>query len=189
MVSFIDSQSILHFYQFGFRSYVGTQNAIATLVNFVANKLDKHEDVSAIFLDVAKAFDSINHDVLLHTLYFYGFRGVAHQCFASYIKNRMLYVNADSVKSRLRLLRTGIAQRFVLGPLMFLLYINDLPNISPDDLFILFADDTTCLTAPTRLQHVRISIKDWFSANKLALSVSKTKQMLYFLRQSVSPVL
>ena len=65
MISFIDLQSILYFYQFGFRSHVGTQDAIATFVNFVANKLDKHEDVSAIFLDVAKAFDSINHDVYI----------------------------------------------------------------------------------------------------------------------------
>ena len=78
MVSLIDSLSILHFYQFGFRSDVGMQDAIVKFVNFVANKLDKHEDVSAIFLDVAKAFDSINHDVLLHKLYCYGFRGVAH---------------------------------------------------------------------------------------------------------------
>ena len=106
-----------------------------------------------------------------------------------YKKNCMQCVNAEGIKSRLRLLRTGIAQRFVLGPLMFILYLNDLPNVSPDYLFILFADDTTCLTAPTRLQHVCNCIGDWFSANKLALSVFKTKQMLFSLRQSVSPVL
>ena len=139
---------------------MGTQDAIATFVNFVANKLDKHKDVSALFLDVAKAFDSINHDILLYKLYCYGFRGVAHQWFASYINNRMQYVNADGVKFRLRLLRTGIAQGSILAPLMFLLYINDLPNVSPDDLFILFADDTACLTAPARLQHVCNCIGD-----------------------------
>ena len=110
-------------------------------------------------------------------------------CQLAYIKNRMQYVNADGVKYRLRLFRTKIAQGSVLGPLMFLLYINDLPNISPDYLFILFAGDTTCLTAPARLQHVCDCIRDWFSASKLALSVSKTKQMLFSLRQSVSPVL
>ena len=189
MVSFIDFQSTLYFYQFGCRSHVGTQDAIATFVNFVASKLDKHEDDSAIFLDVAKAFNSINHYVLLHKLYCYEFRGVTHQLFASYIKNPMQYANAGGVKSRLRLLRTGIAQRSVLGPLMFLLYINDLPNVNPDDLFILFADDTTYLTVPARLQLVCNCVGGWFSANKLALSVSKTKQMLYSLRQSVSSVL
>ena len=63
MFSFFDSQSILHFYQFSFRSHMDTQDANAVFVNFVANKLDKHEDVSAIFLNVAKTFDSINHDV------------------------------------------------------------------------------------------------------------------------------
>ena len=187
MILFIYSQSILHFYQFGFHSHVGTQNAIATFVNFFANKLDKHEDVSAIFLDVAKAFNSINHDVLLHKLYYYGFRDVAYQWFASYSKNRMQYVNSDGVKSRLHILRTGITEGLVLGPLMFLPYIYDLPKVSPDDVFILFADDTTCLTAPARLQHVCNCIGDWFSAKKLALSVSKTKQMLFSLRQSVSP--
>ena len=101
----------------------------------------------------------------------------------------MQYVNADGIKSRLRLLRTGIAQGSVFGPLMFLLYINDLPKVSLDDLFILFADDTTCLTAPARLQHVCKCIRNWFSANKLALSVSKTKQTLFSCRQSVPPVL
>ena len=68
MISFIDSQSILHIYQFGIRIHTGRQDARATFVNFVTNKLDKHEDVSAIFLDVAKAFNSINHNVLLHKL-------------------------------------------------------------------------------------------------------------------------
>ena len=99
----------------------------------------------------------------------------------------MQYVNADRVKSRLLLLRTRIAQESVLGPLMFLLYINDFPNVSPDNLFLLFADDTTCLTAPARLQHVRNCIGDWFSVNKLALSVSKRKQ-IFSLRQSVLSV-
>ena len=130
MISFIDSQPILHFYHFGFHSNAGTQDAIATFVNFVANKLDKHDHISAIFLDLAKAFDFIYHNVW-HKLYCYGFRGVAHQWFANYIKNRMQYVNADGVKSRLQLLRTGIAQGSVLRPLMFLMYINDLPNVSP----------------------------------------------------------
>ena len=110
---------------------MGTQDTIVTFVNFVAYKLDKHEDVSAIFLDVTKAFDSINQDVLLHKLYCYRFRGVAHQWFANHIKNRMQNVNADGVKPRLQLLRTGIAQGCILGPLMYLLYINDLPNVSP----------------------------------------------------------
>ena len=161
---------------------MGTQGATATLVNYVANKLDNHENMSAIFLDAAKAFDFNNHDVLLNKLYYYGFKGVAHQWFASYIKNRMqLFVNADSVQSRLRLLRTGLAKGSVVGPLMFLLYINDLTNVSPEDLFILCADDSTCLTTPARVQHECKCIENWFSANKLALSVFKTKQM-FFLR-------
>ena len=99
---------------------MGTQDAIAIFVNFVANILNKHEDVSAVFLDIAKAFDSINHDVLFDKLYCYGFRGVVHQWFASYIKNRMQYVNADGVKFRLQLLQTRIVQGSVLEPLTFL---------------------------------------------------------------------
>ena len=176
----INSQSILHFYHFCFCSHLGTQNATATFVNFVANKLDKHGDISAIFIDVAMTFDSINYDILLHKLYCYGFRSVAHQWFVSYIKNRMQYINDDGVKSRFRFLRTGIAQGSVLGPLMLLLYIKDLPNVSPDDLFLFFADDTTCLTAPARLQHVYTCIGDLRSANKLGLSISKTNKCYFF---------
>ena len=96
----------------------------------------------------------------------------------------MQYVNADGVKSRLRLLRTGIAQWSVLEPLMFLLYINGLPNVSSDNLFILFANDTTCLTAPAKLQNVCNCTGDWFSANKLALSVSKQNKC-YFLSDNL----
>ena len=179
MVSFIDFQSILHFYQFGFCSHLGTQFAIVAFVNIVANKLGKYEVVSAIFLNVAKAFFSINHHVLLHKMYCYGFRGVAPQRFASYIKNPMQYVNADGVKSKLWLLRTGIAQRSVLGPLMFLLYINDLLNVNPDDLFILFADDTTCLTAPARLQHVFNCIEDGFQLKSLHLVYPKRNKYFF----------
>ena len=82
---------------------MGTQDVIATFVSFVANKWDKYEDVSVIFLDITNAFNSINHDVLLYKVYFNGSRGVVHQWCASYLKNYMQYVNADGIKSILRL--------------------------------------------------------------------------------------
>jgi hypothetical protein len=108
---------------------------------------------------------------------------------SSYVKNRMQYVVADGIYSSLRKLRTGIPQGSVLGPLLFLLYINDLPNVSPHNLFILFADDTTCLTKPSDLQSVCDSINYWFSSNKLAVNVVKTKHMLFSSKNSDPPVL
>ena len=99
----------------------------------------------------------------------------------------MQYVECNGIKSRLRMLRTGVPQGSVLGLLLFLLYINDLPAISKKTLFVLFADDTICITFPNKLQKCCDLVGSWFLSNKLVLNIKKTKHMLFTLKNVVIP--
>jgi hypothetical protein len=191
VTAFCNKFNLLSMSQYGFRACRGTQDAVADLVEHVTKSLDEHKDVSALYVDIAKAFDSINHGILLHKMYKYGFRGNTHMWFTSYLQQRLQYVEVDGCKSLLRILRTGVPQGSVLGTLLFLLYINDLPACVslPDVHFILFADDTTCLAPPNRLQEVCNAISMWFKSNKLVLNTDKTKHMLFSLRSVISPLI
>ena len=188
IVQFVDKYSLLSKWQFGFRSHKSTQDAIAYFVDHVTNNLDEHRDVCALFVDVAKAFDSLNHDILLHKLFAYGFRGKCYAWLSSYLHARLQYVEVDGHKSALRMLRTGVPQGSILGPLLFLFYINDLTNVGHDIRFILFADDTTCLCSPDKLQDMCDIVSDWFACNRLCLNLTKTTHMFFTLRNIDPPV-
>jgi hypothetical protein len=188
MISFSDKNNLISNSQYGFRKGRSTQDAVAKLVNFITAKLDGKLDVSALYVDVSKAFDSIDHDILLRKLCAYGFRGLAGTWFTSYLSARMQYVEYNGVKSSLCALRKGVPQGSVLGPLLFLFYINDLANNSNYE-FILFADDTTCLVSPDNLQLACDYVFGWFTRNKLAINVFKTKHMLFTLRMLNPPVI
>ena len=118
-----------------------------------------------------KAFDTVNHSILLKKLEHYGIRGVALGWFCSYLSNRKQYVSVNGHISETLQIRSGVPQGSVLGPLLFLIYINDLPSVSKCLTFYLFADDTDIYKVVNReLRHV----KKWLDANKLALNVDKT---------------
>jgi hypothetical protein len=188
MISFTNKYALLSSAQYGFRAGRSTQDAIADLVEHVTMNLDEHADVSALFVDVAKAFDSVNHTILLHKLYKYGFRGVVANWLFSYLNGRMQYVEVDGCKSLLRMLRTGVPQGSILGPLFFLFYVNDLPNSCPNAHFILFADDTTVLVPLDDLAETCSNMYKWFQTNRLVLNVAKTKCMLFTLKNINPPV-
>ena len=187
MLQFIEKYLLITEWQFGFRPHRSTQDAISHFVEYVTGNLDGKDDVCALFIDVAKAFDSLDHDVLLYKLSAYGFRGNSYAWLNSYLHKRMQYVEVQGHKSALRLLKTGVPQGSILGPLLFLLYINDLVNVSQDTRFILFADDTTCLVAPDKFQNVCNLVSHWFTLNKLCLNVNKTKYMLFSMRNVTPP--
>ena len=105
--------------------------------------MDKHDLPINIYLDLSKAFDTLNHDVLLYKLSYYGVEGTALKLMESYLKNRQQYVEIDGIKSELVSVKTGVPQGSILGPLLFLIYINDFENASEIFDLIIYADDTT----------------------------------------------
>ena len=138
-----------------------------------------------VFLDLKKAFDTVDFDILLGKLNHYGFRGITNEWFRNYLKNRTQYVSLGEFESSLKKILCGVPQGSVLGPILFLLYINDLPNCTTF-FTSLFADDMGFLKSSSDLHQLFTSANVellktacWFQANKLTLNVSKTKFILF----------
>ena len=140
--NFLDEYKILFLYQFGFRKSHSTYMALMTLMDNLINFLDKGEYVIGIFLDFSKAFDTVDHGILLQKLSCYGVRGDALSWFQSYLNNRYQFVTYNGVSSDKKEMKCGLPQGSILGPLLFLIYINDLSDVCKCSLPILFVDDT-----------------------------------------------
>ena len=125
LYSFIDKHNILYKYQYGFRSGYSTNTALITLIDKLMNALDKGEFVLGVFLDFSKAFDTINIDILLHKLSKLGIRGTVLQWFKKYFDNRKQFVTFNNVHSNMLSVTCGVPQGSILGPILFLLYINE----------------------------------------------------------------
>ena len=140
MESFIEQKNLLSTSQYGFRKGHSTQHAILDIVNAIQTNMDKQ--LCGVFIDLRKAFDTVDHSILLHKLDYYGFRGVINRWLSSYLQGRTQTTQiGPHVSSRVDV-TCGVPQGSVLGPLLFLLYINDIENSSDKLNFYLFADDT-----------------------------------------------
>jgi hypothetical protein len=129
MFNFMIKYSLLHNLQFGFRSNHSTSHAVLKLVDSVTKYLDNSEFVVGVLLDISKAFDSLNHKILLEKLHNYGFRGRILNWLKSYLNNRYQYIEVNNKWSAFKKLTLGVPQGSVLEPLLFLLYINNLPLV------------------------------------------------------------
>ena len=139
LLNFLDTYNILFKNQFGFRKNHSTYMATMLLMEGITKSLENSEYVIGIFLDFSKAFDTVDHDILLRKLYHYGIRGNALQWFESYLKNRKQFVTYNGVSSDTKLITCGVLQGSILGPLLFLIYINDLSLVCDRLISILFA--------------------------------------------------
>ena len=171
--------------QFGFRKKHSTIHAMINLLDTCLEGLEKRLSVGGIFLDISKAFDCVDHEILLKKLHNYGIRGNVLNWFRSYLTERELFVSINGKFSHKYSLKYGVPQGSVLGPILFLLYINDVINSSCKLKFSMFADDTALILKIDREiydQSIKIELQnvmDWFHANLLLLNVDKTKY-LYF---------
>ncbi len=195
MIRYLEGNKMLYQHQYGFRRSRDTQQPLIHLINKVYDGLNKpqSEYSACVFLDLKKAFDTCDIPILLSKLKHYGFKGVSAKWFQNYLTNRKQYVEINGVKSEEKVLTHGVPQGSVIGPILFLLYINDLPNSTT--LFCsLFADDTIFCKTSSNLDTIKKLLNEeldkasvWFRANKLSLNVSKTKFMVFRL-SSMQPV-
>ena len=156
------------------------------LTDKIAKAFEKKYKVIALVLDLSKAFDCIDHSILLNKLKYYGIRGNAIQWFESYLCNRKQYESVDNFNSEYKCISVGVPQGSNLGPLLFLLYINDLQYVSNILSVIVFADDTSLFLSgkdPVALNNLLNSemknIHTWFTANKLYINRDKTCYMVF----------
>ena len=129
--NFIERHSILSNSQYGFRPNMSTSLALLELTEEITSALDKKKSSIGDFIDLKKAFDTIDHTLLLEKLRHYGVRGVANDWLSSYLENRLQYVSFGDTDSTLRNVICGVPQGSILGPKLFILYINDICNVSP----------------------------------------------------------
>ena len=185
VISFLNKNKIIYNNQFGFISNHSTSQALVNVLDRVYESLDKGDIAVGVYLDIEKAFDCINHNILLDKLKYYGIRGVAWNWFSSYLENRKQFVSVNYTSS-VMVINYGVPQGSVLGPLLFLLYINDIQYADPAAILNLFADDTSLFVFdrdPTELfircNHSLNALNDWFLANKLKLSLDKCLYTLF----------
>ena len=185
---YFKSNELFHRSQYGFRSLHSTELAATELVDRVLEYFDKGDIVLSLFLDLSKAFDMINHKILLEKLAFYGFDFLSNKWVNSYLSDRYQYVEYEECSSPKSLICRGVPQGSVLGPLLFLIFINDICNCSSIFEFILFADDTSLIAPMCSFVTSDITcdvncelekVSNWLSANELVLNVKKTKFMLF----------
>ena len=188
LYNFMNLQTCNQLYnnQYGFRTKHSTIHAITQLSAEILESFDNNNFTLGVFLDLSKAFDTINHSTLLKKLEHYGIRGVALEWFRNYLLDRKQYVHFNGINSNQQYVTCGVPQGSVLGPLLFIIYTNDLPNAKRSSRCILFADDTTIYYSSNNLNNLISKITsdlehltDWFSANKLSLNVITTNVILF----------
>ena len=195
LYSFVTSNNIIHPLQFGFQENHSVDHALISITEAIRSTLDNKKYGCGVFIDLQKAFDSVNHNLLLSKLEHYGMRGDFLLWLSSYLSNRHQYVSVNGRDSNLMTIAYGVPQGSVLGPLLFLLFINDLPGVSKKLKFYLFADDTNIYyetDTPDKLaKKVNTElkyVKQWLDANKLSLNINKTNYMFFHSPGATLPV-
>ena len=198
LTEYLDKNNILHQNQYGFRKNHSTELASLHLVDYIYYTMDANEIPLNVYIDLSKAFDSLNHKILLSKLKFYGVTGLSLDLLYSYLSNRKQCTLYNSTFSDFIGIKQGVPQGSILGPLLFSIYINDLPSSSNLFDFLMYADDTTLFCSIDKLnrndRNIVINehldkVSTWMKSNKLVLNSKKTKYMLFHKHNKIVPTL
>ena len=192
---YFESNKLFFDSQYGFRPNHSTEQATLELTDRIISAMDNNDVPIGIFLDLSKAFDTIDHTILLKKLEHFGIDGIALKLLKNYLTNRKQYVRLHDVNSNLLPINTGVPQGSILGPLLFIIYINDFARASAIFDFICYANDTTLfstLNKSINAQNINpdiiintelAKINEWLVINKLSLNVTKSKFMVFHTQQ------
>ena len=188
---YFSNNNLYYSSQYGFRQSHSTELAVLEIVDKIAYQMDQDNIPLNIYIDLSKAFDTIDHKILLHKLKYYGLNANSSKLIENYLTNRKQYVDFQSIQSSFLPISTGVPQGSILGPLLFIIYLNDISQASPLFNCISYADDTTlfislncdsshsCFPNSICLNNELKKISEWLALNKLSLNVPKTKAMLF----------
>ena len=186
LTNYFDKKNIIVNNQYGFRFKHSTTDALIDMTEQIRKALDRSQFAYGTFIDLKKAFDTVDHQILLSKLEHYGVRGIAKEWFSSYLSDRFQFVTIQEQTSQKEIISHGVPQGSVLGPLLFQIYINDLPNAISNSQTFLFADDTGLLYTNSNLKVIEEKVNDdlktlssWLNANKIALNSNKTEVILF----------
>ena len=192
LIHYINENKLLYRYQFGFQTGKSTHMALIVLLDKMSEALERGECVIGVFLDFSKAFHTADHSILLKKMHKYGIQGLALCWFEDYLYNRKQYVTYNSYKSNYELIKCGVPQGSILGPLLFLLYSDDLSSVSETCFSILFADDTSMFITGRNVYELcnqlnvdLFRVHEWLHCNKLYLNVLKTHYMIFTPRNKI----
>ena len=187
LLHYFETNNLFYDEQYGFRKKYSTKLSLASLANDMSKSLDEGKITLGVFIDFRKAFDTINHNILCKKLEYYGVKGLHLQWIRNYLSDRTQFVTYDGKLSCKKDVTCGVPQGSVLGPTLFLIYINDLPASSEHFTFKIFADDTNLFhTFPTDEHDIDMlpinrhlqDVVNWCKVNKLTINMSKTNYIV-----------
>ena len=186
LYSFLNVYNCLTDLQFGFRAKHSTSHALINITEMIREALDTDHFACGVFIDLQKALDTVDHDILIAKLEYYGARGISKNWFSSYLQNRKQFVSINGFKSSVNSIQFGVPQGSVLGPLLFLIYINDLKLSVKNSIVHHFADDTNLLyinksirVLCKKINYDLKGITHWLNANRISLNVNKTEFIIF----------